>query len=327
MATTATGITNTRTNSCVDVKLNCVEMWSLAQQFCYGRLITRTGQFKGQLLVFADVRAKRIAATYARFYLELEEGGNPELKGRYYWMALGAFASKTVACSMELARVQALPTVMSGLARGNFWLFMDIAAWHWYWNKSPGSFWMCETQRRADVCVPQVRNVMDRLPWAKESLPLINQMATNEKVHEGFALVADIEHLPARHEDRPSLQLAHLMRIAEHEQGKVLQPLIYDDPDFAFWVSLQRSKWVSWASPALQIAFVSGCDTDDPALKSVAPEETILENYKSRMRWIGRAADLFHKLMQENIEHMERELHSMANWVDLPDGRIPIPLL
>ena len=43
-----------------------------------------------------------LAAIYARFYLEQEEGGDPAKKGRFYWMALGTFASKTVACSWSL---------------------------------------------------------------------------------------------------------------------------------------------------------------------------------------------------------------------------------
>ncbi|WP_157451420.1 DUF2515 family protein [Caldimonas taiwanensis] len=51
------------------------------------------------------MRARRLAAIYARFYPELEDGGKPQWKGRFYWMALGAFASKTVACSLEMVRV------------------------------------------------------------------------------------------------------------------------------------------------------------------------------------------------------------------------------
>jgi hypothetical protein len=59
-------------------------MWSLAQQFSTKRLCTQTGEHKGKLVRHYAVRARRIAATYARFYLETEEGGNPEFKGRYY---------------------------------------------------------------------------------------------------------------------------------------------------------------------------------------------------------------------------------------------------
>ena len=52
---------------------------------------------------FYEQRARRIAAIYARIYLEMEKelGGNPNLKGRFYWMGLGAFASKTVAATFD----------------------------------------------------------------------------------------------------------------------------------------------------------------------------------------------------------------------------------
>ena len=207
MATTADGTTNTRSNSCVDMQLDCAEMWSLAQQYACSRLTVFTDQRKGQLLAFADVRARRIAATYAKFYLETEDGGSPTKKGRYYWMALGAFASKTVACSMELKRVQALPTVYNGLARDNFWLFMDIAPWHWYWNKSSGSFWKCESQRNAQTCMPQVRKVIDILPWAKEALPKVNYLKTNPFIQKGFQFVAQIEAMTPAEKKRPAKQL------------------------------------------------------------------------------------------------------------------------
>ncbi len=44
--------------------------------------------------VVSTARAARIAAAYASFYLEQGEDGKPELKGRFYWMGLAAFASK-----------------------------------------------------------------------------------------------------------------------------------------------------------------------------------------------------------------------------------------
>jgi len=324
MSTTATGLTNTRTDSRVDVQLDCSEMWSLAQQFAYARLIAPSGPGQGTLLAFANVRSRRIAATYARFYLETEDGGKPELKGRYYWMALGAFASKTVACSLEMLRVQSLPTVYMGLARGSLWLFLDLAAWHWYWSMSPGSFTLCESTRSAGNCVPQVREVLAKLPWAKEALPKINQMRGDEFVHEGFELVAQIEQMPRDHMKRSERQFAHLMAIVKHEQNKVLQPLIYEDEDFAFWIKMQRSRWVSWIAPTLEISFAAACKVDDPELKNEAPEGTVLEDYNSRMYWIARAANNFHRMMQKKTIYMEEELIKMTNWVEMNDPPPPV---
>lgn len=74
-------------------------MW---QQYAYMQLSFASRN--GQTAVFSPspiARAKTIAGIYARFYLEQEKYGNPKLMGRYYWMGLGAFASKTVAFSFS----------------------------------------------------------------------------------------------------------------------------------------------------------------------------------------------------------------------------------
>jgi hypothetical protein len=91
------------------------------------RLCILTGCLKGHFVDNYAVRARRIAATYARFYLEMEDGCDVTKKGRFYWMALGAFASKTVACSLEDIRVTSIKTVKEGLGKGNLWLFNDIS--------------------------------------------------------------------------------------------------------------------------------------------------------------------------------------------------------
>ena len=59
----------------------------------------------------------------------------------------------------------------------------------------------------------------------------------------------------------------HLLAIADHEQGVILQPLIYDDPDFVYWLDKQRWPWVRWAVPNLELVFSSACST-----REVAPE-------------------------------------------------------
>lgn len=71
---------------------------------------------------------------------------------------------------------------------------------------------------------------------------------------------------------------------------------------------------MSWFSPELELVFTHACQTEDPKLKSVAPEGTILENYKSRMGWITQAAKKFHNLMKTQTSTMEAELKIMAGW-------------
>jgi len=330
----ATAITNTTPNSCVNVTCDCNTMWSFAQEFTYLRLSTITGDFKAKLVEDYAVRARRIAATYARFYLEAENVGDPTKKGRFYWMALGAFASKTVACTMEDIRIQGMglapkmpkraPTVISpsevyeGLGKGNFWLFQDICGWHYYYAKYPTSFDTCVDSRDANKYAKPVQTAVNKLPWKAEALPKIKNLAVSKEIKSGFALVKQIEETK-RANDKPPLQLKHLLAIADHEQGVILQPLIYEDPKFAWWIQAQRSAWVKWASPDLELVFSSACSTKDETLKSVAPEDTKLEDFKSRMKWIGTAAKQFHKLMQEKTAYMDGELRAMAGWVNLPD--------
>jgi hypothetical protein len=75
---------------------------------------------------------------------------------------------------------------------------------------------------------------------------------------------------------------------------------------------LARGQWP-------ELVFTSACETDDAALKSVAPKETRLEDFASRMKWIQDAASQFHALMMSRPERMEAELRTMAGWVSMAD--------
>jgi hypothetical protein len=315
--TTITAMTNTTANSCVAVQCDCNTMWSIAQQWSTLRLCTPTGKFQNKLVSNYAVRARRIAATYARFYLELEDGCDATKKGRFYWMALGAFASKTVACSLEDIRVTSIKTVKEGLGKGNLWLFNDISGWHWYYAKYPAHFDQCISSRNAANYLPPVQKQMNQLPWKAEALPKIKNMQVSGYIKDGFALVRQIE-AETDSKVRPKKQLQHLLKIADHEQGVILQPLIYDDPDFATWIVRQR--WTpSLIVPDLELVFTHACETKDAKLKSVAPDDTELERLGSRMTWIGDAAKQFHGLMQKYPVFMENEIRTIAGWVDMPD--------
>ena len=318
-------MTNTTPKSCVDVNCDCNTMWSMAQQFSTMRLCSHTGEFKGELISGYATRARRISATYARFYLEKEDGGDPEKKGRYYWMALGAFASKTVACTFDAWQVKGLllltSTVWKGLGKGNFWLFCDISGWHWYHNMYPKSFDSCLSSRDSSKYVAPVQAQMKNLPWKEKALPIIENFAVSKEIKAGFAKVKEFEQ-EVSHKNRPKIQFDHLLEIANHEQGVILQPLIYADPDFAFWVRSQRGTIAGWISPELELVFNHTCAVKNPELKSVASKEIELENFKSRMIWILEAGKIFHGLMQKQTAYMENELNIMANWVDMPDPRI-----
>ncbi|MFT4249555.1 MAG: hypothetical protein QM581_16210 [Pseudomonas sp.] len=333
--TTVEATTNDQPDSCVNVQCDCPTLWSLAQQFCYLRLSNQKGDDKKKTRLIGDfpARARRIAATYARLYLEKEEHGDPRKKGRYYWMALGAFASKTVACSLEGWQLSnpLSSTVRTGLGKGNFWLFQDIAAWHWYYNFDPSSFDNCLEQRDTDTLVEQIKANVQKLPWAGETLPKIDNLRKKPEVEAAFEHVKAFQDAVTANQKRKA-QLENLMALARHEQGNILQKLIYDDKDFAWWVQVQRGGQdadtrgrivgfaTSWMAPKLKVAFVSACDTDLPEFENVAPETMKLEDFDSRMKWIGRIADQFHQRMIDHTAKMESELATMAEWVSTPDS-------
>lgn len=310
--------TNETAHSCEDAVCDCDTLWSMAQQFSVERLITQTGEFRGRLVKNYEVRAKRIAGTYARFYLEQEQGCDASKKGRFYWMALGAFASKTVACALSLYRVKAMPWVTEGLGKGNFWLFCDISGWHWYYANFPGTFSLCREGRNASKYVPAVKKLVSQLPWSAEALPVIKQLMPSEHVRRGFAKVAEFE-AQKDHRRRQSIQMDHLLAIANHEQGVILQPLIYDNWVFAKSVAAQRAPVLSWFSPDVELVFGHACETEDQMFKSQPSEDTQIENFASRMKWINSAANQFHELMIKKSAQMERELQAIAAWVNLPD--------
>ncbi|EJN00490.1 hypothetical protein [Herbaspirillum sp. YR522] len=318
--------TNTVDRSSKELHCDCNLMWSMIQQMSTKRLCKLHGRNEGSIIPVYSDRARRISATYARFYLETEQYGDASKKGRFYWMALGAFASKTVACSLDDLRVPIIDPVFKGLAKGNLWLFYDISGWHWYYTRFRSSFDQCVSCRDASAYIKPVKDQVASYPWKDEALGKIKNMHEHGYIVEGFSLVKQIEE-----NDDPTtkraLQLQHLLAIANHEQGVILQPLIYDDPSFSRWVKVQRLPLINMASPELRLAFSSACDAKDEQKKSVAPSTTILENFKSRMEWITKAANIFHDLMQRQAPYMEEQINAMAGWVEMDQSEnIPAPM-
>lgn len=339
--------TNTAEGSVCTNMAGCKTPLSQAQAFAYLRVsrpITLSRYLTGpnppnsppprRILGNYGDRARVIAATYARFYLEIEEHGNIKKKGRYYWMALGAFASKTVACTIDswhsiagramsssyLPNAADTDFVRRHLALGNFWLFQDIAPFHWYYSRYPEHFDQCVPSRGCKELHKEVIDNLERMEQGAEVLPQINYLAATPSVIDGFKLVRQIEQ-EASPRTRAQLQLKHLTFIAVHEQKEILQPLMYENSAFKSWVKLQREgkemikdTMLNPLLPDIELVFTHACKTDQKKLKSVPPAGTKLEDYDSRMNWILKAADLFHSMMTENNAFMEAELKTMAGW-------------
>ena len=340
--TTKTAVTNTKPNTCVSVDCDCATMWSFVQEDCYIRMGHISANMVAAPIKDYETRARRIAGTYARFYLEKEKGSDIKKKGRFYWMALGAFASKTVACTLAAWQVEysakAIGTMKEGLGKGNFWLFCDIAGWHWYYTQFNSSFDQCLDSRDTSKLVPASIKQTKNMPWSATALPKIKNLKVSKEIRLAFAKVKEFENAPGKMQ--PAIQMAHLLAVADHEQGVILQPLIYDDPAFALGIKAQRAansdpSFIEKLSPTwrtlrrlgqaltpdLELVFSSACETKNKRLKSVAPDDTKLEEFRSRMDWITDAAKQFHELMQTDTTYMEGEITTMAGWYDAPDKK------
>lgn len=300
--------TNDTLDSYAKITVKCDVKCSLAQQFAYKRLMEKKGSEKYTLLDDYWARARRISATYARFCLEEEDGCDKQLQGRYYWMGLGAFASKTVACMFDAWQVKYVTTglhftgmdnVYEGLAKGNFWLFQDIGSWHALYNMSVtkgegyAGFVQCRDIKSADVLCDIPKNIVkNKLPWAGESLPLIGNLSKSagrpqsSVLEDGMELVHTVETmilLKEKKKDIRLVQFEHLIAIAKHEQGNILQPLIYVDgswmpTDFQDWLFAMR--WLP-AMPIVKLTLTSECDESQEKVEKLQRErnEKALKEY------------------------------------------------
>jgi hypothetical protein len=322
--------TNDTLDSYVKMTIKCDVKCSLAQQYTYKRLMEPAqrdefgyGVGNWTLLDDYESRAKRIAATYARFCLEMEDGSDPRVQGRHYWMGLGAFASKTVACMFDTWQLSAvalphwnrypLKSAYEGLAKGNFWLFQDIGSWHFLYNMCnttandggayESNFVKCRDMKSVNTLCRDVKDVVkDKLPWA-DSLEVIGNLQKTTGRPQDGVLELGMEKTHAvemailggkRKKDIQKLQLEHLLAIANHEQGNVLQPLIYADPD-SYTIDFQdmavfmrllgrvcigqpfsvignrivKTRKLCFPIPEVKLTFTSQCDESEEKLKKI----------------------------------------------------------
>jgi len=321
--------TNTRPGSVSKQTVDCRTLWAWGQQEAIRRLTVEkrdpySGHTRHELVASFSARAARIAATYARFYLELEDGGKPELKGRFYWMGLAAFASKQVKCGLdfipEALTVSAggyLPNPMAigkdGLGKGNFWLFQDIFVWHWFYSHFPEQFEECAPERNALECPEMLLAGLQSLPWAEEALAVLNNFKANSYILEAFNTIDKFEQSGI--DERPDIQLKSLLIIADHEQLKILQPLIYEDYAFQKTLDLQTLTEGIPCFPLRSAAFSNACDVENEELREQMTEGD-LYNSDDRMNFILKIAEKYHLLMQSQIEHMESSIASLSTWND-----------
>ncbi len=134
-----------------------------------------------------EIRARRIAAAYARVFLEDFPHGDKSKIGRFYWLGLGAFASKQVAATPRALASKygaRWSELYAGLGRGNLWLFNDVLPWYVTYAVDAETFHMCAHSRDSRNMVDQVMaNLARQLGYADsiESIPYEIDGETGDK--------------------------------------------------------------------------------------------------------------------------------------------------
>ena len=331
--------TETDTKACTYEQVECPKWWDMWQQYAYMQLSFASQN--GQTAVFSASpvpRAKTIAGIYARFYLEQEKYGNPKLMGRYYWMGLGAFASKTVAFSFNAWQSHLANDATRILIAGNFWLFMDVSPWHWGYNQCEQSFNKCFEKRDYSNLAkvqPKVATAIQQFIsffGEPEALKEIGYFKTRKGAYlmKSFEYLQEVEMLMKKKqtgsqdklidEKIRQAQFKHLIELANHEQRIVLQPLCWNKPKLR-----SARKWmrfVSAVAPDLKLVLTERQNSQDSRFVSTPSDKEVsekmpsfeVENVEHRMIWIKEAARKYHRLMKEQPEKIHASLKALAGW-------------
>ncbi len=275
-------------------------------------------EYVGKVVRYA-MRAERIAGGYARLYLEIERlHGDPARRGRFYWAGLAAFASKQVAFTIQNWAVPFFgPATLSALGKGNLWLYNDALPWHYAWTVCPESVEMCAAERSAQDFEPVVLSNLGKQEWAREAVPNIPWNFDENSATLG-APIGQLRLAPLMREaidgwkafeaetsdkGKAALAMQHLWAMARHEQGEVLQGLIYGNPKFQEELETARKMGMPMNSKGtpltfrMQLSFSASEFVEDPEWRSDAPPGIRLFDYRERMEWISDTADQYHKLM------------------------------
>lgn len=241
-------LTNDKCNSQCVGQLSCSQMWSVMQYRSYEALSSGYGgygvPYPTKTMRFDDKplsRIKKIASSYAKIYLETTGAyDKPNLRGRFYWMGLGAFAAKQVYCAILALNDKAnqlgaiTPSIdftrddivflRKNMLKGNLWLFLDIYPSHIYYKSNPQDFLRCHDSRNATGYSSNVYKALKTIPY-NSALSQINNFSPSTYIKKAFEHIAEFERTGDL-----DIRLESLLRVADHEQRAVLQKCFYE-PD------------------------------------------------------------------------------------------------
>ncbi|OPH33606.1 DUF2515 family protein [Moraxella equi] len=310
----STNMTNPVPNSQCTARMDYGEIWSyhqLISMILLSKKHTSTehrflddSEQKGQ----TQKRIKTIASHYAIMYLETSKKGGKNLKGRFYWMGLAAFAAKQVYCgalamddvvNKGLSKVgyygnklddftgakaiapqyikhleenalsdKELDYIRERMLLGNLFLFLDIYPYHHLYRELPCSFFEAINHRNSQKYVSTVKTDLYDLPHCDE-LGLIEHFTYDKK------------HLKSAFENIKKTE--ELLRASNG--------VITED--------IRKIQWKSLIAIAnheqrviLQNCFYAPNGRVDPTLKKVLDKQKQLDKLKKTMAAISWIADV-----------------------------------
>ena len=326
-------MTSKEANTCVTCIVTCEDQWSIMQMKALEKMAEEVEGEIGLIFVENAIRrAKRAAGNYAQLFLD-DEG--TDKAGRFYWPGLAAFAAKQVADGLRIAdgfidgesrsvfgagRFAAAVTYYY-LAKGNLWLFLEVAPWHLFYRQyGAKSFNHCSERRDFKTYDAPVKAMIEPLPWATgpnenlikklrkrallgnfdhpiSSPPLkdgaalaeINDCRMTKHLRKAFQHIQAYENtddLKKKQERAYKAAWASL----QHEQELHLQRMVYDHLEFQS--ALAKNDWargipgLGWLLGATDptLFFHSEPAVDDEIYeRDVAPYGITLEEITARM--------------------------------------------
>ncbi len=335
-------MTSKEPEASITCKVTCEDQWSLIQMQTVG-VMTENGQF----MTDAMRRAQRTSGNYAQLFLD-DEG--TDKAGRFYWTGLAAFAAKQVVDGMVAARrfLNDAPQSVLGtvrfsaavtyyyLAKGNLWVFLEVAPWHLFYQQyGPELLKCCGERRNVDTYDDPVKSAMKALPWANgpnegmlkilrnlvsvvnfdapvSSPPLkdgaalkeLNNCQMTNYLRDAFAYIEAYERTnDKRKKDDHAYKAAWAS--LQHEQTLHLQKMIYDHPEFQSAMSKN-----DWARGISGIKWLSGAT--DPTLFFHADAQVDDETYQRDVAPYGITRDEITVRMEVEDGHLYNVGERMA---------------
>ena len=216
---------------------------------------------------------------------------------------------------------------------------MNIAPWHYAWSASSASFTQCKEEREVTKFTHIKQSVIN-LPWSN-CLPIIANLHCTPEITKGFGYLPAIESIFKRKGklEQDNFNTAaknlfkHLLVIADQEQRNILQEIVWKNWKVQGQAMVQRIT----RTPDSTLVLSSDYDADmvrankqgqytgrlakelselPETVYSEPLEDTKVEDEDSRMKWIQKAAEKYHRLMQneKGRAFLEKELAIIATW-------------